>query len=170
METDQIVNRVEKSGIITLDMKIFYQEKDKVLIDIKDQLFNGMILREKDYRTFIKEKDWSIYQNKYVAIYCSVDAIIPIWAYMLLASSLQPFARKIVFGDMNTLNEAILMENINSLNTDAFEAKKVVIKGCSDIYIPESAYVRVTERLLPIVSSLMYGEPCSTVPVYKRRK
>ena len=164
----EIVNRVEKSGLVTIDMKYFFQDSRKELIDIKDQLFNGIILREKDFRTYIKENDWSIYQDAHIAVHCSVDAIIPVWAYMLLASKLEPFVKSIVYGDLRKLEEQLFLDQINKMNVEEYEGKRVVIKGCSDIEVPESAFIRITERLRSVVTSIMYGEPCSTVPVYKK--
>ena len=167
---NEIVNRVANSSLITFDLEEYYQAGERVLIDIKDQLFQGVILKEKDFRDFIKTHDWSLYRNKFVAITCSEDAIIPTWAYMLLSSALQPFARKIVFGSLEDLENKIYQEVLASIDWSKFLDAKVVIKGCSKVPVPTSAYVDATQRLRPYAQSIMFGEACSTVPVFKKPK
>jgi hypothetical protein len=167
---NEIVNRVTNSGLITFDLEEYYQPGERVVIDIKDQLFQGIMLKEKDFRDFIKAHDWSIYRNKFVAITCSEDAIIPTWAYMLLTSVLQPFASKIVFGSLEDLENKIYQDVLASIDWSKFINAKVVIKGCSKIPVPISAYVEATQRLRPYAQSIMFGEACSTVPVFKKPK
>lgn len=167
MET--IRNKVAESGIITLDLAGFLLKDEEIAVfDIKPFLFREMILREKDYRAALPEHDWKQYQNKNVAIICSVDAIVPVWAYMLAASFLQPVAKTTYFGTAEEMKKYFLLKSIEHINTSEYDDKRVVIKGCGDIHVPDAAYVAVTEKLRPFVKSLMYGEPCSTVPVYKK--
>lgn len=167
---EEITNRVANSGLITLDLGEMYPAGDRVLLDIKDQLFQGLILREKDFREFIATNDWSHYKEKFVAITCTADAIIPDWAWMLLASALQPFAKKIVFGDLEKLETVLFTEVLSAFDTEPYRDARVVIKGCGDKPVPKTAYIELTRVLQPVVKSIMYGEPCSTVPVYKRAK
>jgi len=166
---NEIINRVVTSQLIPLDLEAFYVPGERVLFDIKDLLFQGMILKEKDFREFIRSHDWSSYTNKLVAITCSADAVIPTWAYMLLSVYLQPFAKKVVFGDLAYLESQLFNETLSAMDWEQFRDGKVVIKGCSKVNVPVSVYVEVTSRLRPIAASIMYGEPCSTVPLYKKR-
>jgi hypothetical protein len=131
-------------------------------------LFEGIILKEKDFRDFIKNTDWSIYKNKFVAITCSADAIVPTWAFMLLAGAVQPFALKVFFGSIEEMESVLFKEKLDALNWEEYRDTKVVIKGCSKVNVPVSAYVEVIKHLRPIASSIMYGEPCSTVPLFKK--
>ena len=170
METEEILNRVATSGIVSLDLEEMYHPGERVLYDIKDNLFQGMILKEKDFREFLKLNDWSIYQGKNVAIICSEDAIVPTWAYMLLAIQLEPYANKVVFGDLNMLEDKLFSDSIQQIDPEEFRGKRVVVKGCSKFPVPISAYVNITNLLKPVVQSLMFGEPCSTVPLYKKPK
>ena len=170
MEEKEIVNRVSSSSLMTFDLEQYYQPGERVLIDIKDQLFQGLVLREKDFRNFIKTHDWSQYENKFVAIHCSTDAVIPTWAYMLLTIALEPFTRKTFFGTLEDLEVQLFQETLSAIAWEQYRGAKVVIKGCSKINVPVAAYVEATDRLTPIVSSLMFGEPCSTVPLYKKPK
>lgn len=167
---NEIVNRVAQSGLITIDLGDLYPIGPRYVLDIKDQLFQGLILREKDFREFIKNHDWSQYKDGYVAVQCSTDAIIPDWVWMLLTVSLEPFAKKIVFGNLETLETVLFTEILNQFNYDAYRDARIVVKGCGEKPIPLSAYIELTRRLRPIVKSIMYGEPCSTVPVYKQAK
>jgi len=167
---EEIVNKVANSGLITIDLGEMYPEGERVLFDIKDQLFQGLILREKDFRAFIASHDWSQYTDKYVALTCTADAIIPDWSWMLLSSALQPFAKKIVFGDLEKLETVLFTEVLSTFNTEHYHDARVVIKGCGDKPVPKTAYIELTRLLQPVVKSIMYGEPCSTVPVYKRPK
>ncbi|WP_221389631.1 DUF2480 family protein [Dyadobacter sp. NIV53] len=170
METEEITNRVATSGIISLDLEDLYDQGERVLFDIKDNLFQGMILREKDFREFLKSNEWSVYQGKNVAIICSEDAIVPTWAYMLLAIHLEPYANKVVFGDLGQLEDKLFSDAIQKINPEEYRGKRVVVKGCSKFPVPISAYVDITTLLKPVAQSLMFGEPCSTVPLYKKPK
>lgn len=165
----EITNKVAASGLMTLDLEEFYPEGERVLVDIKEQLFQGLILREKEFRAFIQDTDWSIYRDKFVAITCSTDAIVPTWAYMLLTATLAPFAKKIVFGNLEQLEQSIFQETLAKLNLTPFKDARIVIKGCGKLPIPKGAFVELTSLLQPIAKSIMYGEPCSTVPLYKRK-
>lgn len=167
---EQIVNRVSASRLITFDLEDFYTPGDRVVFDIKGLLFQELILREKDFRDFIKNHDWSLYTDKYVVITCSADAIIPTWSYMLVAGALQPFAKKIVFGSLEDMERQLFHEKLNQFDWEKFRDAKVVVKGCSKVRVPVSAYVEVVNCLQPIVASLMFGEACSTVPLFKKRK
>ena len=167
---NEIVNKVANSGLITIDLEEFYQPGERVVLDIKPLLFHELILKEKDFREFIKNEDWANYKDKFVAITCSNDAIIPTWAYMLLTVSLEPFAKKIVFGNLETLETVLYTEKLSQFNIQQFKDAKVVIKGCGNLPVPKNAYVELTRLLRPIVKSMMYGEPCSTVPLYKAPK
>jgi len=165
----EIVNRIAQSPIITFKLEELYPAGERVEIDIKDQLFMGQILREKDFRAYIKEQDWASYEGKYVAIHCSVDAIIPVWAYMLLAVNLETYAKHITFGTIADLEKEVFLKELDKLDYTQFQDRPVVIKGCSDIQIPEGIYVEATRRIKPFAKKLSYGEPCSTVPLYKRK-
>lgn len=167
---EEITNRVANSGLITLDLGEMYPEGERALIDIKDRLFQGLILREKDFRDFISTHDWSQYKDKYVALTCSADAIIPDWAWMLLASALEPYAKKIVFGDLEKLETVLFEEVLSKFEIGPYRDQRVVVKGCGDKPVPKTAYIELVRKLQPVVKSIMYGEPCSTVPVYKRPK
>ncbi|KAA0990591.1 DUF2480 family protein [Dyadobacter aurulentus] len=170
MEAEEIVNRVATSGIVSLDLEELYQPGERVLYDIKDNLWQGMILREKDFREFLKSHDWAQYVGKHIAIVCSEDAIVPTWAYMLLAVQLEPYAKTVIFGDLNALEDQLFKSAIQKLDIVSFTGKRVVVKGCSKVEVPISAYVEISRLLKPVVQSLMFGEPCSTVPLYKRPK
>ncbi len=165
----EIVNKVAQSGLITINLEDLYVPGDRVLFDLKDWLFEELILKEKDFREKLKNHNWEKYKDKFVAITCSVDAVVPTWAFMLVTTHLKLVAKKISFGNLQKLEEEIFDEVISKLNTIDFQDKKIVIKGCSKIAVPVSAYVRLTEILRPVVKSIMYGEPCSTVPVFKRK-
>ena len=165
---NEIVNKVAESGLITIDLEDFYPEGERVLFDIKPWLFEELILKEKDFREHIKNHDWAQYENKFVAISCSADAIIPTWAYMLVASALSS-AKKIVFGDLQKLEEEIFHDIFQKMNPEDYRDQRIVIKGCSNKEVPASAYVEFTNLLRPVVKSIMYGEACSTVPVFKRK-
>ncbi|SMG52716.1 Protein of unknown function [Marivirga sericea] len=168
---EQIINKVKKSPLVSFDLEdIVDKALERKTIDLKDNLFQGMVLREKDFRVFVKEHDWSQYKDCYVNITCSEDAIIPNWAYMLLVSKLSSLARLIVQGDVNELEKEILRLKLNEIDYSQFQDGKIVIKGCSDLSHPEFAFTEITNRMMPFVSSLMYGEPCSTVPIYKAPK
>src|ERR1051326_6858799 len=165
----EIVNRVAESGLMEISLEDFYPKGERVLIDMKENLFQGLILKEKDFREFVKNNDWNKYKDKFVAIVCSADAIVPTWAYMLIEVSLQPFAKKFVFGGLNTLETVLFLESLSKIDPEEFRDKKIVIKGCGNLPVPESAYVELTRILTPVAKSIMFGEPCSTVPVYKQK-
>lgn len=168
-EEKEIVNRVAGSTLITFDLEEYYQPGERVLFDLKDQLFQGLILREKDLRDFVKTNDWSVYTGKFVAITCSADAIIPTWAYMLVAIALKPYAKAVEFGTLEKLEEKLFDEALEKIDWKQFEGKKIVVKGCSKVDVPASAYVKTVAKLQPIAASLMFGEACSTVPLFKRK-
>ncbi len=165
-----IINKVAASGLITIDLEDYYFEGERVLFDIKDVLFQGLVLREKDFREYIKNEDWTKYKDKYVALSCSVDAIVPTWAYMLLTISLEPFAKKIVFGNLETLETVLFNDALGKLNVNDYKDARIVIKGCGKLPVPNAAYIEITRLLRPVAKSIMYGEPCSTVPLYKQSK
>ncbi|MGZ3899949.1 MAG: DUF2480 family protein [Bacteroidia bacterium] len=167
---NEITNKVANSGIITINPEDFITPGERILFDIKPHLFQELILREKDFREFIKTNDWSIYKDKLVALTCTADAIVPTWAYMLLALSLEPYARKIVFGNLHDLENILFAERVTALNVNDFKDARIVIKGCGDFPVPTNAYIQLTTALKPVVKSIMYGEPCSTVPLYKAPK
>lgn len=165
-----IINKVAQSALVTLNLEELLHPGERIVYDIKDNLFHGLMLREKDFRAFVKEHDWSAYAGKNVAIICSADAIVPTWAYMLLATKLQAYANYYVFGDLEALDQALMQEAIAKIDPEEYRDAKVVIKGCGSIPVPTYAYVEIMRKLTPVVSSLMYGEPCSTVPLYKKPK
>ncbi len=164
----EIINRVAQSSIVTINLEDLYVPGERAVFDLKDNLFQGIILREKEFRDFLKSNDWSAYQDKHVAIFCSVDAIIPTWAYMLLAVHIEPKAKTIVYGDLSVLEDELFKGALKIINPKDYKDKKVVIKGCGKIDVPTSAYVELTRLLRPYATSIMYGEPCSTVPIYKK--
>lgn len=166
---EKIVNKVAASGLVTVDLAEFAPIGERVVYDIKDNLFHGLILKEKDFRQFVKDHDWSQYQGKYVAITCTADAIVPTWAYMLLTNRLQPYAKEVVFGNEDTLSTLLFERALNEVDYEQYRDQRVVVKGCGDIPIPESAFVKFTATLSDYAKSIMYGEPCSTVPVFKRK-
>ena len=166
--SEAIVNKVAASGLITLNLEDYLPKEEALVFDLKDHLFMGLILKEKDFREALKRTDWTIYQNKNVAILCSADAIIPLWAYMLVTSYLQPVAKSIYVGTEEEMQKHLFLQNINTLKVDDFKDQRIVVKGCGDIPVGAFAYAEITKILLPHVKSIMYGEPCSTVPIYKR--
>lgn len=168
METEEIINKVANSGLISIDLEEYYHPGERIVYDIKDNLFQGLLLREKDFREFLKSHDWSQYEGKNIAIICSEDAIVPTWAYMLLGVYLQPYANLFVFGNLESLEDKLFSDAIAKLDPEDFRGKKIVVKGCSKFPVPISAYVEITRLLKPVVQSLMFGEPCSTVPLYKK--
>lgn len=167
--SDEIVNKVAQSQLITLDLETYYPAEEIVLFDLKPHLFMELILKEKEFRAALQNHDWSVYQNKIVAVTCTADAIIPMWAYMLVASYLQPVSKEVVFGDVDTARKQIFLQRIDAINTEEFVDKRIVVKGCGDVPIGEFAYLAITKKLMPVVKSIMYGEPCSTVPIFKRK-
>ncbi len=167
--SEVFVNKVANSGIITLDLETFLPGGQTMVFDLKDHLFMGLILKEKDFREALKNLDWAVYQNKNVAIVCSVDAIIPVWAYMLVTTYLQPVAKEIFVGSEEEMQKHLFLKNLAAINPQDFAEQRVVIKGCGEIPIGSFAYAEITKILKPVVKSIMYGEPCSTVPVYKKK-
>lgn len=167
---DVIVNKVAESGLISFDLEKYYPATPRKVFDLKDHLFMGLILKEKDFRAALLQIDWNEYAEKDVAITCSADAIIPMWAYMLVASYLEPVARTVFVGTEQELINQELLKNINAVDISEFTDQRIVVKGCGDIAIPEAAYVAITKKLRPVAKSIMYGEPCSTVPIYKKQR
>jgi len=166
---DPIINKVADSGLITLDPADYYPKEEAKTFDLKDFLFMGLILKEKDFREALKNLNWEEYRDKNVAVTCSADAIIPMWAWMLAASYLQPVAKEIVMGDEKELHKTIFLKNLSKINLGEFADKRIVVKGCGDTPIGEFVYMELTRLLQPVVKSIMYGEPCSTVPVFKKK-
>jgi hypothetical protein len=169
-DENEIINRVSNSALVTFNLEEYSPTAELKTVDLKGLLFQGLILREKDLRDFVKAHNWQGYKDHYVAVYCSADAVIPTWAYMIIAIALQPFAKKIVFGDRNILVSQVFRDALDQVEWEKYRDAKVVIKGCSDVHVPESAYVEAVARLRPLAASIMYGEPCSTVPLYKKPK
>ena len=167
--SDVFVNKVAASGILTLDLEKYLPAGEVVTFDLKDHLFMGLILKEKDFREALKSLDWNQYQDKNVAITCSVDAIIPVWAYMLVTTYLQPVAKDVFVGTAAEMQKHLFLKNLSALDVSGYADQRVVIKGCGDVAIEPYAYAEVTKVLRPVTKSIMYGEPCSTVPVYKKK-
>ena len=168
--SDKIINRVANSNLVNIDLEAIYPEGKRVLFDIKKWLFEGIVLKEKEFRKHVANHDWTQYKDSYVALNCSEDAIIPSWAYLLISSELAPYAKKIIFGDRELLETLIFHEVIENLRIEHFKDKPIIIKGCSEKPIPNSAFSMLIQKLFPIAKSIMYGEACSTVPLYKRKK
>ena len=167
--SEAIVNKVASSGLITLNLEDYLPKAETAVFDLKDHLFMGLILKEKDFREALKTLNWAVYSQKNVAITCSVDAIIPLWAYMLVTTYLQPVANFVYVGTGDELQKHLLLQNINTISVSDYTDQRIVIKGCGDIPIGAFAYAEITRLLLPVVKSIMYGEPCSTVPIYKKK-
>jgi hypothetical protein len=165
---EEIINKVAASGLITIDLEEMYPSGDRLELDIAPQLWQGLALREKDFRQWILENDWSIYKGKHVAYYCSADAIIQPWAFMLVASRLSGCAATAVQGRRDELESLLFRSVIDAIDVEQYRDKRCVIKGCSNKPVPASAYAHLVIRLQPVVKSLMFGEPCSTVPVFKK--
>jgi len=164
-----LVNKVAQKALITLDLEQYFpKEEDIAFIDLKDFLFKGLILREADFRETVKNTDWSHYKNKYVAIYCSTDAIIPMWAYMVLSAELSAHAIDVISSGVKEAADIFLLHNLAKINAELFKGQRVVVKGCGDRKVPDAAFVQITQQLTNIARVVMYGEPCSTVPVFKR--
>ena len=164
---DEIVNKVANSGLITIDLEEFYPKGERVLFDVKPLLFHELILKEKEFREFIKQHDWLSYKDKMVAITCTADAIVPTWAFMLISIALEPYAKKIVFGNIETLEAILFNEALKTITFTDYQDKRIVIKGCGNLPVSTNAYVELVKELRPYAKSIMYGEPCSTVPLYK---
>ncbi len=165
---EQIINRVANSKLVTIDLEDYYPKGTRVVLDIKDWLFQELVLKEKDFREYVKNHDWSQYQNQYVAITCSADAIIPDWAFMLLVVNLEPFVEKCHIGSLEGLETTIYHDIISAIDGTKYQDKPVIIKGCSNKPVPINAYTMITNKLKPYAKSIMYGEACSFVPLFKR--
>jgi len=168
--SNEIVNRVAKSNLITIDLEDFYPEGKRIIFDISEWLFEGLILREKDFREKAEQYDWNLFKDCYVALTCSTDAIIPSWAYLLIATKMSPFTKKVVVGDLELLETVIFQEIISNINTKDYINKPVIIKGCANKPIPPSASVQLIENLIPFAKTIMFGEACSSVPLFKAKK
>ena len=166
----EIINKVEKSGLITLDLEDFYPKEPRMLFDLKDYLYEGLVLREKEFRENLSKLDWKMYENSYVAVTCTSDAILPSWSYLLIANYLTGVAKLISFGTLEDLERDIFTEIIDKMDVDSYKDKKIIIKGCSRKPVPQNAYLQLIQKLKPIASSLMFGEACSTVPIFKKKK
>jgi len=166
---ESIVNRVAASGLISIDLEDYLPKEEIVLFDLKDYLFRGLILKEKEFREALKVTKWENYTNKFAAITCSADAIIPMWAYMLASSYLQPFAKDVYVGTEKEMSKHLLLKSLSSLDIEKYADQRVIIKGCGEQEIDNSAYAEITKRLRPVAKSIMYGEACSNVPIYKKR-
>lgn len=167
---DQLINKVAQSGLITIDLEEFYPPGERIIFDIKGFLFQELILREKDFREAMKNHNWKSYAGQYVSLVCTADAIVPTWAYMLIVSNLEPYAKKIVFGNLETLETVLFHDVLSKLPLDSYKDARIVIKGCGNLPVPKAAYVELTSLLRPLAKSIMYGEPCSTVPIFKQAK
>ncbi|WP_435413385.1 DUF2480 family protein [Psychroserpens mesophilus] len=167
---DEIINRVAQSKLVVIDLEDYYPQGKRIQFDIKDWLFEGFVLKEKDFRHYVAEHDWSQYQNQYVALMCSTDAIIPAWAYMLITIALATYSKKTIIGDLSALETSIYQDIINGLDFSSYQDKPIIIKGCSNKPVPENAYIFLAEKLKPIAKSIMYGEACSSVPLFKKKK
>ena len=165
----EIVNRVAQSSLITFDLEDYYPEGERVVLDISTWLYEGLILREKEFRQHVEEHDWTQYKDAFVAVKCSTDAIIPAWAFMLITSKLQPFARMVLQGDLSDIETQLYADIIRELDLTPFKDKPVIIKGCADKPVPPNAYIWATERIQSVARSVMYGEACSSVPLFKRK-
>jgi hypothetical protein len=168
--SNEIVNRVAKSNLITIDLEDFYPEGKRIIFDISEWLLEGLILREKDFREKAEQYDWNLFKDCYVALTCSTDAIIPSWAFLLIASKMSPFTKKVVVGDLELLETVIFQEIISNINTKDYINKPVIIKGCANKPIPPSASVQLIEKLIPFAKTIMFGEACSSVPLFKAKK
>lgn len=166
---ETLINKVAQSGLLTLDLAELYPEAKILGFDLKPFLFMEMILKEKDFREQLKAHDWSVYAGAHVAVHCSADAIIPVWAYMLVATYLQPVALSVRMGLPDELRKTLLLHAIDKLPIESYADQRIVVKGCGDIAVGEDAYLAITAKLAPVAKSIMYGEPCSTVPIYKRK-
>lgn len=167
--SEEIINKIAASGLITLDLEEYYPKEEIGVFDLKPHLFMELILKEKDFRAALQNFDWTIYQDKVVAVTCSADAIIPMWAYMLVATYLQPVAKDIIFGNEQTARQQLFIKNIAAIPAADYTDQRVVVKGCGDLPIGEFAYLEITKKLRPVAKSIMYGEPCSTVPIFKKK-
>ncbi len=166
---DEIINRVAQSKLVTFDLEDYYPKGERIVLDIKDWLYEGIILREKEFRGHVENHEWSTYQDAYVALHCSTDAIVPGWAFMLVSSQLAPFAKKVVVGSLKNLETALYQTILENLDVSDFTDKPVIIKGCSRKPVPPNAYIMAMTKIQQVAKSVMYGEACSSVPLYKRK-
>lgn len=167
---EEIINRVAQSKLITFNLEDYYPKGQRFIFDLSQWLYEGFVLREKDFREHAKNHDWSQYQDQFIALTCSTDAIVPAWAYMLVSTYLEPYAKKVVIGDLEDLESHLYQEVIERLDVSALKDQPVIIKGCSNKPVPKNAYIFLIKKLQPVVKSLMYGEACSSVPLYKQPK
>ena len=167
---DEIINKVANSALVVFDLEDYYPNGIRTQIDISQWLFEGFLLREKDFRESLKNHDWSQYENHYVAIHCATDAIVPAWASILVTIYVAPFAKKAVLGTINDLNTALYQEILNQIDYSQYQDKPLILKGCSQKPVPESAYVFAVQQLQKFAKSIMYGEACSAVPLFKKAK
>ncbi len=167
--TEEIINRVTNSSLVVVDLEDYYPKGQRTVIDIKDWLWEGLILREKEFRNHLNAHDWSHYQDHYVALTCSTDAIIPAWAYMLITMHLEPYAKYVVAGNLEQLETVIYQDIISNLNIEDYKDKPLIIKGCSNKPVPPNAYILLSKKLKPVAKSIMYGEACSSVPLFKKK-
>jgi hypothetical protein len=167
--SEEIVNRVAQSALLTIDLEDYYPKEEIVVFDLKPYLFMEQILREKDFRASLQNIDWATYQDKIVAVTCTVDVIIPLWAYMLITVQLEPFAKDIVMGDRQLALQQAFVSRLAAMDVSEYQDKRIVVKGCGDLSVGAYAYMEITKRLRPVVKSILYGEPCSNVPVYKKK-
>lgn len=165
-----MINKVKKSGLVTLDLQEFYDDTEVIEFDLKDYLYKEFVLREKDFRTALEEQDWSRYEGKYIAVFCSTDAIIASWAYMLVATHARQYAKDVLFGSREEVVHELYRRNLDAADWSAYQGKKILLKGCSDKELPPAVYLMATQKLLPLADRLMYGEACSFVPVYRKPK
>ncbi len=168
--SEEIINRVENSELVQVSLDEFYPKGERVLFDIKGFLREEIVLVEKEFRAAVKNVAWSDFEGKCVGIVCSTDAIVPLWAFMLIASGLEPFAKRVVFGDMKDLEKAIFSDVLSELDFSTYEGKNVIVKGCGKYPIPESVIVDFSVKLQKYAKNIMFGEACSAVPLFKRRK
>lgn len=167
--SNEIINLVAESGLVTINLSEYIPKGERIIFDLKNNLFKGLILKEKDFRQFIKEHDWKSYAGKHVGIICSADAIVPLWSYMLVASELKQNAETVFFGNEKELNTHLVLNSLNKIDLKPFIDQRVIVKGCGDESINAAVYVEITRLLVPHVKSLMFGEPCSTVPIFKKK-
>ena len=166
---NEIINRVANSKLVVVNLEDYYPKGKRTVFDIKDWLFEEFVLREKDFREYVNQHDWSQYQDDFVALTCTSDAIVPAWAFMLLTMHLQPYSKKVVIGSLDQLETSIYQDIIENLDFSEFNDKPLIIKGCTNKPVPANAYILLAEKLRPIAKSIMYGEACSSVPLYKRK-
>lgn len=166
---EEIVNKVANSKLVTIDLEDYYPKGERILFDIEPWLFQGLILKEKDFRASVADYDWSSMQDAYVTLTCSADAIIPSWAYLLITTKAAPYAKKVTVGDLTQLETAIFQDIIHNFDLSLVEEKPVIIKGCANKPIPPTAYTQLIEKIIPVAKSVMYGEACSTVPLFKKK-